>query len=256
MNGDQGPSYDRTAEVDAILSVDQTLLGRIYRYDLEHLSPQEIAEAEGNANVGFVYNYRPTIKALRTGEIPSSPTISLGAARRVRKWLKTENLSESLRADLVALESQLMSRAEDRNAQEEEEADALEETKRAEASGVPGIYVYTLPHYLRYPYDPETRKTMLKVGHSSHDAHYRATSQGRLTALPEDPVLLRIYPAQESAQVERTFHGWLQDADHVASRTRRGGSEWFVTSTKFLDRIARSLGLEVIVVTKFEAGDE
>ena len=76
--------------------------------------------------------------------------------------------------------------------------------QRAEASGVAGIYVYTLPHYLRYPFDPDTGKTMLKVGHSSKDAHYRATSQGRLTALPEDPILLRIYPADESVEVEKS----------------------------------------------------
>jgi hypothetical protein len=35
-----------------------------------------------------------------------------------------------------------------------------------------------------------------------------------------------------------------------------GGSEWFVTSTKFLDRIARSLGLHVVVVSDFEAGED
>ena len=149
-----------------------------------------------------------------------------------------------------------MSRAEDRQAQTEEVEVAVEATKAAEADGTPGIYVYTLPHYLRHPYDAETGRTLLKVGHSSVDVHYRATSQGRLTALPEDPILLRIYPVEESAQAERDFHKWLRDADHFATRTRRGGSEWFVTSTKFLDRIARSKGLDVRVVTDFEAGDE
>ena len=149
-----------------------------------------------------------------------------------------------------------MSRAEDRQAQAEEVEGAVEATKSAEAAGTPGIYVYTLPHYLRYPYDPDTGRTLLKVGHSSVDAHYRAGSQGRLTALPEDPILLRIYPVDASAQAERDFHTWLRDADHSAGRTRRGGSEWYVTSTKFLDRIARSKGLEIRVVTEFEAGDE
>ena len=87
-----------------------------------------------------------------------------------------------------------MSRAEDRQAQVEEEDVAVEKTKAAEDSGTPGIYVYTLPHYLRYPYEPDSGRTLLKVGHSARDALYRANSQGKLTALPEDPILLRIYP--------------------------------------------------------------
>jgi hypothetical protein len=116
--------------------------------------------------------------------------------------------------------------------------------------------VYTLPHYVRHPFDPETGKTLLKVGHSARDAFYRAGSQGRLTALPEDPVLLRIYPADESAQVERLFHEWLTDADHSRSDSRRGGSEWFVTSTRFLDRVARSLGLPVVAFNEtFDPAD-
>ena len=126
----------------------------------------------------------------------------------------------------------------------------------AEAAGTPGIYVYTLPHYMLHPYDPASGRTLLKVGHSSVDAYYRASSQGRLTALPEDPILLRIYPVEASAKAEREFHAWLRDADHAGSRTERGGSEWFITSTKFLDRVARSMSLEVREITEFEAGEE
>ena len=133
----------------------------------------------------------------------------------------------------------LTSRAEDKQAQDAEVEGAIEATLAAESTHGPGIYVYTLPHYLRHPYDPATGRTLLKVGHSGVDAHYRAKSQGRLTALPEDPILLRIYPVAESAKAERDFHTWLRDADHSGGRTQRGGSEWFVTSTKFLDRIAR-----------------
>lgn len=144
----------------------------------------------------------------------------------------------------------------DVSAQSVEVDAAVEETKKAEALGTPGIYVYTLPHYLRYPVDPDTRRTLLKVGHSSTDAYDRAASQGRLTALPEDPILLRIYPADASATVERDFHEWLRSADHAGSRTQRGGSEWFLTSTKFLDRIARSKNLEIREVNQFEAGAE
>lgn len=248
--------FSRCAEVDDILSADNSLLGRVYRYDLEGLTAQEMAEREDTATANFVSKYRRFIHGLRTGEIPTSPTISKELASRVRTWLKRNDLSPDLRKSLEEYESLLNSRADDASAQSEEVENAVEKTKAAEAVGTPGIYVYTLPHYLRYPYDMETGRTLLKVGHSSVDALYRANSQGRLTALPEDPILLRIYPAEGSAEAERDFHGWLRDADHSASPTRRAGSEWYVTSTKFLDRIARARGMEVQVITEFEAGED
>ncbi|MDR7086839.1 hypothetical protein J2X11_001678 [Aeromicrobium panaciterrae] len=251
-----GSQFDRQAEVDRILAEDETLLGRLWAYDREDLTAEEIGAREGTPSFGWVYNYRSLVRVLRDGEIPNSPGLSIQAARRVRAWLKKIDMSPELRAALVQQESLLMSRAEDRQAQSEEVEGAVEATKAAEAAGTPGIYVYTLPHYLRYPYDTETGRTLLKVGHSSVDAHYRAGSQGRLTALPEDPILLRIYPVEESALAERDFHTWLKDADHSASRTRRGGSEWYLTSLRFLDRIARSKGLDIQVITEFEAGDE
>jgi hypothetical protein len=242
--------------VRAILEADDTLLGRVYRHDQAGLTPAEMAQAEGNEGVGFVYTYRTQIKALVDGDIPTSPTIAQQAARRVRKWLKTLDLSAALKADLEDLESKLTSRAEDVAAQTKELDTAVTATENAIASGTPGIYVYTLPHYLKHPIDADTGKTLLKVGHSARDAHYRAGSAGRLTALPEDPILLRIYPVEESAAREKDFHAWLRDADHHAGRTRRGGSEWFVTSTKFLDRVAKSLGLEIRVINDFEAGED
>ena len=85
---------------------------------------------------------------------------------------------------------------------------------------------------------------------------YRATSQARVTSLPEDPWLLRIYPAEASLQAERQFHGFLHDADHEGARGTRTGAEWFLTSLKFLDRIATTLGREVRVINDFAIDDE
>lgn len=247
--------YDRSQEVERLLAADRSVLGRLWTYEQQGLTPQEMAEQEGTATTGWVSIYRGLVRVLRDGEIPTAPTVAQSAARRVRSWLKTKDLSAELRADLTAQEQLIESRASDRQAQDEEVTEAVEASRKAEASGLPGIYVYTLPHYLRHPFDVDTGRTLLKVGHSVVDAHYRASSQGRLTALPEDPVLLRIYPVEESSKTERTFHAWLRDADHAGARTQRGGSEWFVTSTKFLDRVARSLGLTVHEVNQFEAID-
>lgn len=249
-------SYDREAAVRAILAQEDSVLGRVYRYDLEGRTPAEMAEAEGNQEVAFVYNYRLQIAALLSGEVPNSPWAARSVAAKLRKWLKSSDLDARLRADLTTFEATLSSRAEDPEAEAEEVSKAVAKSEKAESDGVPGIYVYTLPHYLKHPIDTDTGKTLLKVGHSSRDAYYRAGSAGRLTALPEDPILLRIYPVTDSAAREKDFHGWLRDADHASGRSRRAGSEWFVTSTKFLDRIAKSLGLEVRVVNNFEAGED
>jgi hypothetical protein len=190
------------------------------------------------------------------GEIPASPSSAQTAARRVRSWLKKLDLSPDLRRDLEEQESLLISRAEDRQAQIAEVEGAIEATLAAEATHGPGIYVYTLPHYLRHPYDPATGRTLLKVGHSGVDAHYRANSQGRLTALPEDPILLRIYPVAKSAKAERDFTPGYGTPTMQVGGPGAAVPEWFVTSTKFLDRIARSMGLEVVVVADVDAGDD
>ena len=249
-------SYDRATAVRAILEHEDSVLGRVYVYGVQGLTPAQIAEAEGNQGVAFVYNYRLQLQALLSGEVPKSPWAARSVAAKLRKWLRTLDLDGRLRDDLTTFEATLQSRADDPEAEAEEVGKAVANSEKAESEGVPGIYVYTLPHYLKYRFDVDSGKTLLKVGHSSRDAYYRAGSAGRLTALPEDPILLRIYPVQESAAREKDFHAWLRDADHHAGRTRRAGAEWFVTSAKFLDRVATSLGLEIRVINDFEAGED
>ena len=248
--------YDREREVRAILDEDESLLGRIYRHKLAGRTPQEIAEAEGNQTPAFVYNYSVQITAIVDDDVPASVWAADAVAKKLRRWLRTKELSSPLREDLTRLEATAQSRADDTLAQEAELEEAVSKTRHAEQASTPGIYVYTLPHYLKHPIEEGSGKTLLKVGHSASDAYYRAGAAGRLTALPEDPILLRIYPTDQSAQTEREFHAWLRDADHLAGRGRRTGAEWFVTSPKFLDRVARSLGLEVREVNKLEAWDE
>jgi hypothetical protein len=248
--------FDRRAEVELLLESDDTVLGRFWQYERKGLSAEEMQQAEGTETAGWTYNYRSLLGVILDGEVPTAPSKALQGARRIRSWLKRSDLSPELRQAFMDQESLLMSRAEDKEAQQEEVGEAVEKTKAAEEASGPGIYVYTLPHYLRYPYEPDSGRTLLKVGHSAHDALYRATSQKRLTALPEDPILLRIYPVEESAKAEAEFHEWLKDADHAAHRTRRGGSEWFVTSPKFLDRVAQSVGLEVLVINDFDTSDD
>jgi hypothetical protein len=124
---------------------------------------------------------------------------------------------------------------------------AQEATTNAEDHAIPGVYVYALPHYLRHPYDEESGRTLLKVGMANRSVIKRFRDQVRTTALPEEPVLLRVYPCSEESShaTEATFHRILVAADHDRSKARTGGTEWFLSSTRFLDEVASTLGLEV-----------
>jgi hypothetical protein len=114
---------------------------------------------------------------------------------------------------------------------------------------VTGIYVYTLPHYYNQPLQPSeddvlADRTLMKVGKSDSDVIRRFRQQERNTALPEDPLLLRIYTSVEGkGDVERRFHLLLSAADHRRNKSRVAGSEWFLTSLKFLDALATDMAL-------------
>jgi hypothetical protein len=252
------PQASIGAEVKAVLEDDGTRLGDVYRLLNEGLKPAQIAENLGTPTFTFVYTYRQQIDALVDGKIPRSTGIAGQTASRVRKWLRRSDWSEAAQSYLVNLLAELEAVAEDAQLAEREDTDAAQKTKEAEGQNVPGVYVYALPHYLRYPYDPQSGHTLFKVGHSSVDVFSRVDGQRRTTALPEDPVLLRIYATEErpSKEEEDRFHAWLEAADHRRSRSSRAGREWFLTSTKFLDHIADQRGLPITVVSTLDVGAE
>ncbi len=235
------------AEIECFLEADDTLLGEVYRGLNSGLSDEQIRVQRGNDKPNFVWNYKRTIRALLNGDLPTAPSVASQNAARFRKIIKTGGFSartqQVLQERLLILES----RVADPDAQAAEEKQALTATKAAEDHAEPGIYVYTLPHYIRYPYDPELRHTLLKVGHSGSSVIQRFNAQRRETVLPEDPILLRVYPADgaDSQKIEQQFHQLLEAADHLRREGRTVGREWFLTTTKFLDAIASTLGLAV-----------
>jgi T5orf172 domain len=180
-----------------------------------------------------------------------APTVALGQARRFRSILKKKHLSEGTRRALEHRLAVLEARASDPAARKVEDEQAVEATSVAEEHAVPGVYVYALPHYVRHPYDEESGRTLLKVGRADRSVIVRFRQQTRTTALPEDPVLLRVYPTaeQDSSRFERKFHALLEAADHDRSKARTGGTEWFLTSLRFLDEIATTLELETRDIT-------
>ncbi len=234
---------------------DATRLGDVYRLRERGLNPAEIASELGVATVGFAYSYGQQIDALLDGVLPQkSAHIARQTAARTRTLMKAKQWSPAARAWLEELESQLDAIGSDEVTLAREEDAARHRTEEAEVSAKPGIYVYSLPHYLRHPYDPERGHTLLKVGRSRVDVFQRTAQQSRTTALPEDPLLLRVYQTspEDASGIERYFHTFLEDADHLRNRSSRAGREWFLTTTKFLDRLATERGLPIEVVNELD----
>jgi len=125
---------------------------------------------------------------------------------------------------------------------DEEVQQASKQTQQAEARNEVGVYVYVyaLLHYIRHPYDQASGRTLLKVGRSDGDVIVRFRSQTRTTALPEEPILLRIYrtSGDSAAPAEAAFHRLLDAADHSRTnsrswiRQRPGRSAIWVTRTR------------------------
>lgn len=234
-------------EIEAVLLAEEGGLGDVWRRTQAGETPDQIRISRGATRPNFVWSYNRVAKALLDGDLPTAPTVVLTTARTFRRILKENQFSPEARAELERRLVILESRASDPHAMAVEDKRAIEATVDAEEHAVPGVYVYTLPHYVRHPYDEVSGRTLLKVGHANRDVIRRFREQTRTTALPEDPVLLRVYLCDDntSADVERTFHRLLEAADHDRSKARTGGTEWFLTSVKFLDEVAATLRLEV-----------
>jgi len=252
------PSDEVREELEQFLVSDGSRLGEVHRGLLRGLTADGIAAEMGVATSNFVWNYTKVIEALLLGDLPGAPTVALGTARKFRTLLATASLSAATRQYLQVNLAELERRAEDQTARVVEVQRAHEETERAESRNDVGIYAYALPHYLRYPYDAVSGRTLMKVGRSDSDVIRRFRDQVRTTALPEEPILLRIYrtEARSTADVERDFHRLLEAADHFRSVARSAGREWFVTSIRFLDEVARVMGLPIVVVNETTVDDD
>ena len=133
-----------------------------------------------------------------------------------------------------------------------------EATAEAERAGVAGIYAYCLPTYREHP-DQDTGRFPIKVGRSDVDVHNRFAAQKRLTWLPEEPELLRVFTGGSERSVldlERRLHEALDAAGHARAHGDRVGNEWFITTVEFLDSLAELAGLQIIKVAEPVATDE
>lgn len=240
-------------EIRDALQADETRMGDVYRALALGKSPTEIAAELGTQTPNFVGKYKRFARAIETGDLPSAPTMIRECGTAMRGFLNRHYARFSPET-IKALESRIETLNNiriDPVAEENEDLRIQQRTQTAERQAVAGIYVYTLPHYRKHPVEPAideslAHRTLMKVGMSDSDVIKRFRTQERNTSLPEDPELLRIYTgATEMLPVEQRMHRLLRAADHRQNVGRASGTEWFLTSLKFLDAIANDMGLKV-----------
>jgi T5orf172 domain len=239
----------------------------VYRLWKDGKSAAEIQIAQSKPTIGYVYAYQRSIRVLldEPEAFPTSPSVAKGVLQSVRRIAKRndQNFSPSTQDSVRSQIARLESVVADEKAVAEEVEEALDATRKAEIAesqaqlSLPqtkgSIYVYSLPHYLRYRVHEDSGRTFLKVGRTKNDPSKRIDEQARQTGLPEDPVMLRTYrdllPNRELPELEKLFHVLLDAADHERSKGKSAGLEWFVTSVKFTDAVAVAMGLEIQVIS-------
>lgn len=224
-------------------------LGSVYRamVKLPGAKLTELLPLTTCANTGVVGNRRVIVFAIMDEVEPTASSVARQAASTVRTLVKSV-LDDEMKTHLGKVLQVLEEKASSQDAVEEEgkqlEADSSELAQSLKEAS--GVYVYTYPHYWRHPFIPGTERRLLKIGRTANKAWARVLSQARLTGMPEDPLLLRVYCAADPADVERSFHMLLDAAEHERSVGTAVGSEWFSTTIEYCDTIATVLGLTVV----------
>ena len=118
----------------------------------------------------------------------------------------------------------------------------------------PSNTLWAVPTYLIVPAKVDPERFWLKIGQTGRVVSKRVSEQLRSTAMPEDPVILRVYtdPKGEAVSsevdysaLEKKFHKLLMSAGHSKTSAKSGGTEWFATTLEFLDEIAETLELDI-----------
>ena len=253
-----GPSPEAMTEINQAMQENSGVLGKVARVMADGVtSPTEMANRGAGANSGHAGNVARFITYIQTGSVPTAPSRAAIAVRLLGTLLR-ENPSFS--GEAVTYLQNLRELAE--SVEKDDEANVGEQTSLLRASEeltdrvekLGGVYVYTFPTYLKVPakYDPE--RFWLKIGQTGRVVEKRVSDQLRSTAMPEDPVILRVYtdPKGEAmgsevdyAALEKKFHKLLMSAGHSKTSARSGGTEWFATTLEFLDEIAAMLELDI-----------
>jgi hypothetical protein len=252
-----GISEQIRLEAAEALKVDDTRLGEVWRYLQEGKSDHEIAAVYNTKFPNWVWSIRRYLKVIEGGPLPSAPTVARSSSLYLSGFLKRHStrLSPEVLAELESRLGQLKRLQVTTEGDGHEPVTEIVREREEEIlkKKVVGVYVYTLPHYLAHPVSPADEdtlsdRTLFKVGKSDNDVIRRFNEQQRITALPEKPLLVRIYTGiEDKGNVESRFHALLSAADHRRNQGRAAGTEWFLTSLRFLDAIAEDMGLTLFM---------
>jgi hypothetical protein len=252
------PSTEVMTELNQALQDSSGVLGKVARAMAEGItSPTALANTGAGANSGHAGNLARVVRYVQEGIPPTAPSRAARTGRSIGGLLRDNpNLSPEAVSYLQALRTQVDSIEKDDDARAGETTQltqASEElTQRVEKLG--GVYVYTFPTYLMVPVKSDPERFWLKIGQTGRVVSRRVSEQLRSTAMPEDPVILRVYtdPSGENsgsefdyAALEKKFHKLLMSAGHSKTSARSGGTEWFATTLEFLDEIAETLNLDI-----------
>ena len=252
------PSSDVLSEVNRALENNSGALGKVAEAMASGVtSPTEMAGMGAGANPGHSGNLARVVSFIQNGVAPTAPSRAAVAGRSIGGLLRTNpGLSPEAVSYLQALRHLVDSIEKDEAARAGEEIELKrasdELTQRVEKKG--GVYVYTFPTYLMVPAKVDPERFWLKIGQTGRVVEKRVLDQLRSTAMPEDPVILRVYTEEVSSEeqssvdyaaLEKKFHQLLSSAGHSKTSSRSGGSEWFATSVEFLDQIALTLHLAI-----------
>ena len=245
-------------EIEAALEVDEYRLGEVFREKQKDPKKQAkvIAKDMGLGTSGTVYTNLRAIELLTEGYVRKNikPISANQMAGMLKGFAKRHRdlLSEKTQDRLAGMADELDKLARDEEAITQEN-DEIERDSKAERENVPGVYVYTYPHYMRHPIREADEvelnpRTYLKVGVSKTGMDDRVKNQAK-TYMPEPPLILRRYrvPDGDLNAAEKRLHNHLQTAGHGRLWTRGAnmGKEWFLTQLDFLDSTSDLMGLEL-----------
>ena len=203
-------SLDPRAELADALRNDSSALGEVFRRLEAGNSLAEVRKEIGD----FAWSYDRAFKAILDGDLPTAPSVIRTVQRPFRRLLRdvpslSPEAEASLRKNLAALDARLSDLAL-RSAEVEDARQATGEPRlrRFQAS------MYTHCRTTSNSPSIQSGHTLLKVGRSDRDVIQRFRNQIRTTALPEDPVLLRIYKntGEDASRQERQIHDLLEAA--------------------------------------------
>jgi hypothetical protein len=247
-------SQDALEELKSICGKDDKALGRVFLL-LESgvTSNQEIVKRGGGGNAGAVGINRQILDAILKAKVPKSSNIATYSYRAINRLREASGqLSGELSEYLNELVSALKAKSLDESAIKESTIEVEKESRSLERilSRISNaIYVYSYPTYLRVGTSEDPELYWFKIGFTGTEVGNRILSQARQTAMPEDPVIVRVYHkvGMSAQDLESKFHQTLDafKQQRSAHKSQKAGKEWFATDLERLDAIAGLLELTI-----------